>query len=132
MAMQAVNPSGNELLNLPPSRLVVTLYDETIGALRASIEAVHRKDIEARCNAVSLAAELLATLYLCLDHEQGGEVAENLGRIYSFLIPRLQRINLYNDVETAEDAIRLLQPLRHSWHELDCQIEYGIQASPAA
>lgn len=132
MAMNATNPSIEEMLSLPPSRLVVTLYDETIGALRASIEAVRRKDIEARCNAVSLAAELLATLYLCLDHEQGGEVAENLGRIYSFLIPHLQRINVYNDVETAEDAIRLLEPLRHSWHQLDRQIESSSLASSAA
>lgn len=132
MAMDATPMRSNELLSLPPSRLVVTLYDETIGSLRAAIEAIRRKDIEARCNAVSVASELLATLYLCLDHEQGGEVAENLGRLYSFLIPRLQRINLYDDVETAEDAIRLLMPLRDSWHQLDRQLESGSPVSPAA
>lgn len=132
MAMDATPLRSQELLSLPPSRLVVTLYDETLGALRASIQAIHRKDIEARCNAVSVASELLATLYLCLDHEQGGEVADNLGRLYSFLIPRLQRINVYNDVDTAEDAIRLLQPLRDSWHQLDRQIESGGAMSPAA
>ncbi len=132
MAINATPMRSDELLSLPPSRLVVTLYDETIGSLRAAIEAIHRKDIEARCNAVSIASELLATLHLCLDHEQGGEVAENLGRLYGFLIPRLQRINIYNDVETAEDAIRLLQPLRNSWHQLDCQIGDGNLASPAA
>ncbi|MEX2630649.1 MAG: flagellar export chaperone FliS [Tistlia sp.] len=132
MAMNASPVSNDMLLSQPPSRLVVTLYDETIGALRASIEAIHRKDIEARCNAVSIASELLATLYLCLDHEQGGEVADNLGRLYSFLIPRLQRINIYNDLDTAEEAIRLLQPLRDSWHELDRRIESGGAVSPAA
>ena len=119
MALQMTSLDQNDYASLPASTMVVELYDEAIGALRAAMEAIHRDDIEARCNNVSAATEIIGTLYLCLDFEKGGEIAENLGRIYSFLITRMARINFYNDLDTAQDAIDLLMPLRNSWFELD-------------
>ncbi len=119
-AMSQINTK--DLLAKSPASMIVFLYDETIANLRTAIEAVNRNDIETRCNSVNMAYEFLATLYNCLDEKQGGEVAGNLGKLYSFLMARLSRINLYNDAQVAVDAIQLLEPLRRSWSELDSQI----------
>ncbi len=115
-----------EMMAATPSRLVVMLYDEAIGALRAAIAAAMRGDIETRCNSVTAATEIVGYLYMNLDLEQGGEVAGNLGAIYAHIIHRLPRVNLYNDAETAEEAISLLEPLRESWSELDSRIVAGM------
>ena len=120
------------LLEASPSQLVVMLYDETLRNLETAIAAVESGDIEMRCKAVNRAIEIVSHLYLTLDAEQGGEIAEKLGAIYAFLMTRLPRVNLRNDAETAREAIRLLSPMRESWCELDARIEASIAASVAS
>ena len=120
----------DDMMAASPSQLVVMLYDEAIGALETAVAAIAAGDIEARCNAVTAATEIVGYLYMHLDLEQGGEVAQNLGTMYAHLIGRMTRVNLYNDAETAREAVRLLQPLRNSWHRLDrIIVEDGLTAA---
>jgi flagellar protein FliS len=119
MAKLATRIRTEDLLKMSPNRMVAAIFDETISVLHEAKDAIASGDIETRCNAVSMAHELVGTLYLCLDTDRGGEVAENLGRIYGFILQRLHRINFENDQTTADEVIDLLQPLRDSWLELD-------------
>jgi flagellar protein FliS len=114
-----------DMLAASPSRMVVMLYDEAIGALRTSVMAIASGDIECRCNCVTAVLEIVGHLYLCLDEKQGGEVASNLGAIYGHIISRMPLVNLYNDTEVAEEAIGLLEMLRDAWIELDARIADG-------
>src|SRR3546814_92767 len=114
-----------DMLAATPSRMVVMLYDEAIGALRTSVMAIAADDIECRCNSVTAALEIVGHLYLFLDEAQVGDVARNLGQIYGHVISRLPLINLYNDTEIAEEAVELLEMLRDSWIELDTRIADG-------
>ncbi len=119
MARFATRIRTDDLLKMSPNRMVATIYEEAITMLEDAKAAIARGDIEARCNAVSMAHELVGSLYLCLDIARGGEVAENLGRIYGFVLQRLHRINFENDPAIADEAIGLLAPLRESWLQLD-------------
>ena len=118
----------DELLHAEPSRMVVMCYDETLMALNMAVEAIERGSIEERFNSIAVASELLTALFLCLDMEKGGEIAENLGRIYEYILKGLPRVNLFNDPEPALEAIQLLEPLRDSWRELDNQCDAGTMA----
>jgi flagellar protein FliS len=111
--------SLDAILSASPSRQIVMLYDEAMSALRTAVMAVAAEDIETRCNAVTTATEIVGYLYMTLDEANGGDVAQNLGALYGHIISRLPRVNLYNEVEAAEEAIALLEPLRDSWAELD-------------
>jgi flagellar protein FliS len=119
------------LFEASPSQLVVMLYDETLKNLDTAIVAVAKGDIETRCVAINRAIEIVSHLYLTLDAEQGGEIAEKLGAIYAFVLTRLPRVNLHNDASAAFEAVRLLTPMRDSWRELDGRIEASIAASLA-
>ncbi len=132
MAKLATWIRTDDLLKMSPNRMVATLYDEAIAALQDAKQAIAWNDIESRCNAVSMTHELVGTLYLCLDSERGGEVAENLGRIYGFILQRLHRINFENDPAIADEVIDLLVPLRDSWMELDRRIEVEETPVPVA
>ncbi|NKB20145.1 MAG: flagellar export chaperone FliS [Alphaproteobacteria bacterium] len=114
-----------------PSHLIVVLYDEAIASLMASIQAIGDGDIEARFNATSHTAEVISQLYLALDMETGGEIAENLGAIYNHIITQLPRINFANDQQVAEQAIKLLRPIRDSWFELDERIRSTVENAEA-
>ena len=119
----------NELLQANPSRMLVMCYDETLEALDTAIAAIEAGDIEARFNAIAVASELLSTLFLCLDMKNGGEIAENLGRIYEFVLKSLPRVNLHNDPVPARQAIELLLPLREAWSELDSRGDCGVMGA---
>jgi flagellar protein FliS len=108
----------DSLIEAEPARRIVMLYDEAIAAIRIAGMAAASGDIEGRCNAVTAAMEIVGFLYMTLDSEQGGEVAANLGSIYAHVMAQLPRVNVYNDVETAERMVAMLEPLRDSWNEL--------------
>ena len=114
-----------ELRDASQCRLVVTFYDQIVAALEEAIDAVEAGEIERRYNAVKVATGLISELHLSLDEEFGGEIARNLGQIYSYVVNRLPRINTHNDPAPAEIGLRLLKPLRDSWVELDEMIEAG-------
>jgi flagellar protein FliS len=109
----------DEIATASPSRIVVMLYDEAIYQLGLSIKAVSAGDIAGRFNAVAMTANIVEQLHSTLDFAQGGEIAEQLGTVYRFILSRLPRINLYNDSEIAAQMIGLLEPMRDSWHALD-------------
>lgn len=119
------------ILDASPSRLIVMLYDEALKNLETAVAAAECDDIETRCHAVNRTVEIVCHLYLTLDTQQGGEIAEKLGAIYRFVLARLPRVNLSNDAEPAREAIRLLTPMRASWCELDERIEASVAASEA-
>lgn len=123
-----------EILKAPPSSLVVALYDGAIAAIEAAIDAIDDGDIEGRCNHVNLAVEIIAYLYQSLDMKEGGVVAENLGRLYRFMIVHLQEVNRNNNIEAAHNTIRLLEPLYNAWSTVDEKLtrDKAMQAMNAA
>jgi flagellar protein FliS len=50
-----------------------------------------------------------------LDHENGGDIAPQLDRIYTYLIFRLQAINIDNDVTICDELSERIGELRQSW-----------------
>lgn len=114
-----LNEHRDEIASSSPTHLVVMLYDEAISQLGLSIKAIKAGDIASRFNAVSMTANIVEQLHTTLNFAEGGELAEQLGTVYRFIISRLPRINLHNDSEIAAQMIDLLEPLRDSWHALD-------------
>lgn len=120
-----MNYGYDEIMTASQSHLVVMLYREALAALKASIVAIERGDIEMRWRASSKATNIIAHLYLTLDVERGGDLAENLGRIYTYILRRLPDINLKNDPKAARESALLLEPLLTSWENLDIKISHA-------
>lgn len=120
-----------ELTRSFPSRLVVMLYDEAIASLETAADAISRADIEGRFNATARTAEIVSQLYLSLDMENGGAIAEGLAGVYNFVLTQLPAINFRNDATIARRLIDLLKPLRASWFELDERIHAAVADSEA-
>lgn len=104
---------------------VALLYDRMIASLREAAQAVEDGEIERRFNANKRAQDILYSLYGALDMENGGEISENLEKLYLFILRRLPNVDIQNSAEPANEAIELLQPLRDSWHELARQQAEG-------
>jgi flagellar protein FliS len=109
--MQQVNGAS-------PALLVAMLIEKAIASLREAIRAIEAGDVQARWTANNRAGEIINHLWLTLDTDNGGEIAENLDRLYQFMMNHLMGVDLRNDPKPAEDVIVLLEPLLVSWREL--------------
>ena len=104
-----------QIATASPARLVAMLYERAITLLRETVEAIESGDIERRWTANGKASEVISHLWGTLDRERGGEIAENLNRLYGFMMMRLTMVDVENSAQAARDVIVLLEPLRRSW-----------------
>jgi flagellar protein FliS len=121
-----------EILTASPARLVAMLYDKTVTCLHDTVAAIEAGDIERRYKSSTRAIEIITHLALTLDMERGGQIAQNLEQLYRFMLKHLLDVNVRNDAKPALDVIKLLEPLRASWHELAAKGGAGRPAAPAA
>lgn len=114
-----------------PSTLVVMSYDEAINGLKEAMAAIDCGDIEARFNATTRTADILEQLHMSLDMESGGEIADNLSQLYTYIMVQLPVLNMHNDVAIAQALIDLLMPLRDAWAELDARARHDVAEAEA-
>lgn len=125
--MKSLAENVNEIMPTTAVRLVVMLYDGAISYLQAAIESVENGNEEERDKAVSMTISIISQLCLALDRDHGGEIADNLGRIYGYMLSRLPEIKRNNDAQPARDVIGMLYTLYQSWRELDMQ--FAVKAA---
>ncbi len=109
---------AQQIMSASPAKLVAMLYERAITLLRETVEAIEAGDVERRWRANGKATEVISHLWGTLDRERGGEIAENLNRVYGFMIMRLTMIDVENNAQAAREVSELLEPLRRSWQEL--------------
>ena len=109
---------AQQVMSASPAKLVAMLYDRAITLLHDAVGAIEAGDIERRWRANGKATQVIAELWQALDMEAGGEIAENLNRLYGFMMMHLTMVDTENSAQAAREVIGLLEPLRRSWHEL--------------
>jgi flagellar protein FliS len=101
--------------------LVIRCYDTTINNLSKAREQHLAQNFEATLDNIRLAQDLITELLLGLDYEKGGEIAQNLGRIYNFILRELITINAGQDATAYDPLIGILSGLREAWVEISRQ-----------
>jgi len=110
-----------------PLELVVMLYDGALRFLGDARTAIERHDLVGKRNAMSRALAILGELQSTLNMEQGGQVAQQLDGLYTYLHGRMLDASMKNDVAALGECMALLTTLRGAWAEL-----VAIEAAPAA
>jgi flagellar protein FliS len=104
-----------------PVQLVLMLYDGAIRFLSVAREKMTTEELEARHTNLLKAQRIIAELLASLDKENGGEVAANLSRLYTFMLQELVEANLHDRSEPIETVIGMLRELRGAWAEVESQ-----------
>ena len=107
-----------QVMTASPAKLVSMLYDKALTSLKEAVSAIEKGEIEARWKANARATEIISHMWSTLDREKGGEIAENLEGLFSFILARLPEVDVRNDPEPAREAISLLEPIAESWRVL--------------
>jgi flagellar secretion chaperone FliS len=101
-----------------PLELVVRLYDGAIRFVIEARDAIARKDVRARTTAVTRALDIIAELQNTLNMKEGGDIARELDRLYTYMSTRLLDVTARADDGAAAEVQKLLGTLRDSWSQL--------------
>jgi flagellar protein FliS len=98
-------------------QLILMVYDAAARFCREARGAMTRGDVHHKGKAIQRAYDCIAELRRSLNLEAGGEVAENLNKLYAFLGHQLTIANLNDDTEVMDSVITVLTDLRGTWAE---------------
>jgi flagellar protein FliS len=98
-----------------PLELVVMLYDGALRFIGTARDAVERRDIPARREALDRAMAIVSELQSTLNMDAGGELAARLDGLYDYINDRLITAAMQNSVEPLDEARKILDTLRDAW-----------------
>ncbi len=112
-----------------PLELVVMLYDGALKFLNVAREAIERRDLVARREATSRALAIVSELQSTLNMAEGGDIAQRLDELYSFVNQRILQAVQTNSVAPLDEAIGVLDTLRGSWVSIAAPADAGVRGA---
>ena len=103
---------ATEAQSRTPLELVVMLYDGAVRFIGVARDAIGRRDIPARRDALSRALAIVSELQSTLNIDKGGEIALKLDGLYDYINERLLEAAMKNSVEPLDEARKILGTLR--------------------
>ena len=108
-----------------PHALVALLFGELLRHMRLFVAMSEdgKENSESRSKHFARSLTIIYGLQNSLDFERGGEIVENLFRIYEYARHQLLSASRTNDTAGAQAAIDALEDIHDAWN----QIEYANQ-----
>jgi len=108
---------NNEITTASPEEVLILLYEGAIRFLKIARKGITEKDIEKTHNNLIKTQRIITEFMLTLDMEIGGEIAENLYRLYEYLHHRLVHANLKKDIHAIDEVLKHLVSLKETWEQ---------------
>jgi len=104
-----------------PQALIMILLDELLRAMRSYADHVDKdKSTEARKNnQFTRSLTMLYGLQSCLNFDEGGDIAENLFRLYEYARVQLLNTSQTGQTDGTQVAISALAEIREAWSIMD-------------
>ncbi len=109
-----------------PLRLVIMCYDAAINDLQEAKEFHDDQHMDLTYDKIRHAQDIITELLVGLDYERGGDIAQNLSRLYNFILRQLIGVNSRQESTMYDNLIHILAELREAWE----QIHHGMPQMP--
>ncbi|WP_299730438.1 flagellar export chaperone FliS [uncultured Endozoicomonas sp.] len=115
-AYQQQQKTGVEVAK--PEQLIATLFNKLMETLSKARHFMEAEDLTNKIDRMTLAMDILTVLEQSLDHEKGGELAENLQSLYQYSMKRLMEANASNDVAMIDEVSDLMGQIQEGWQSV--------------
>lgn len=109
-----------------PHRLIQILMENALEKLAMAKGYMVRNSVHEKGINISLALSMIEALQTSLDKEKGAEIADNLYKLYDYMMRILLEANVQNDVNKIEEVIRLLLVIKEGWDNAGKQLKKGL------
>lgn len=101
--------------------MIAALFDELLRRMRSFGNNIDgdAEAMQSRNESYAKSLAILHALQSCLDFENGGEIADNLFRLYEFARQQLLASLQTGDVERVNSAIDSLAEIRDAWNSIE-------------
>ena len=123
---------NNQVLNASPEQILIMLYDGAIRFVNQADRALADGRMADKAKAISKAIAIIVEFSNTLDRAAGGEIAEDLSRLYDFMIRELTTANTSNDAERFKPVQKILADLREAFSEAAIINRRKVQESQVA
>jgi len=106
----------DRIMTASPGELVLYLYEGAIKFCNMAAEAVERREIEKAHNNIIKTQKIIEEFRNTLDMKY--PVAEELDKVYVYLLERLVEANVGKDAEILKEVTRHLRSMRDNWKEV--------------
>lgn len=96
-------------------QLIIMLYDGAIRFLKKSVIKIEAKDYEAAHNYLVRGRDVVSELLATLKPEKGGDLGENLKRLYVYVFGRIVEANMKKDPKIVAEVVQIMTTLREGW-----------------
>lgn len=111
------------VMGADPHKLIALLFQGALLAISEAKYEMQNRHMEAKGKAISKAIAIIGEgLQASLDMKVGGELAQNLFGLYSYMNKRLTDANINNDPAMLDEVTRLLAELQDAWNTIRPQI----------
>lgn len=115
-----------------PHRLILMLYQGARKAIAQARMHLQQGNIGPRGEAIGKAVDIVASgLQAALNKEAGGEIAERLDALYSYMTRQLLLANLESSDEMLVEVDRLLGTLEEAWIGVGAEVAKMATQAPA-
>jgi len=113
-AYKKVGVYGN-LADASPYQVVQVMLDAVLARIAEATGHLERGEVAAKGEKIGKALAIIEALMLGLDKERGGDLAENLERLYDYASRTLLKANLENSAELLKEVTSLLREIKLGW-----------------
>jgi flagellar secretion chaperone FliS len=111
-----------------PVRIVVLLLE---GAIRFVHQAQHSfSEPATRGHALGRAHRIVTEMLSSLDHERGGEIAQNLSLLYDYVLDLLIRANVEGQRGGLDSAVQVLQEVLAGFQGIEHEVRGQMASRP--
>lgn len=95
--------------------LILMVYDGAIKACRTAAEKYRDDDRDRGFEEVQKIKKFVTHLYTTLDPKKGGEIADNLGKMYVYILTQCYVVEATKDLEQLDAIAQMLDNIRSGW-----------------
>ena len=122
MAMNAYGNAFNTYKNnsvnfASKDQLLLMLVDGAVKFSKIGRQAILDKDVKKAHENIVKTQNIFYELMTTLDVAKGGQWAENLMKVYDFIVRRLTDANIKKSVEIMNEIIPLIEDIRDTWNQ---------------
>ncbi|MCS2171899.1 flagellar export chaperone FliS [Scandinavium sp. TWS1a] len=101
-----------------PLDLVLVLYSGLLDELERAKSHIEGKRYERKAQSINKCIDILNALTSSLEFETGGELVQNLARLYDHCVYRLYEASSELSIEKVDEVVQILRNLHEGWEGL--------------
>lgn len=109
--------------------LIVMLYEGAIRFLSLAVYNMKEKKFYEKAKYINKASKIIEELQNSLDFEKGGEISNNLNKLYSFFLSEISSAGIKNNCESLQKIMNLLTDMKKSWEQIEKQQVEPLQVN---